>query len=141
MNTIPKEIEMDKYEAQMRFAFAAVATIAGEMASGDFEGHSGTINMEMAGAMENYLNLVGYVSAHGMRHSGYTLRELQGNIEDLGRRGVVTQETVDAVEHYCSEVDNLYLDEPIQCGKRRASTKCECGWRSWSQNHPCQEGA
>ncbi len=129
---------MNKQEAQMRFAFAAVATIGGEMASGDFEEDDHTL---MSFAMESYLNLAGYVSAHGMRHSGYTLKELQGTIEDLGRRGVVTQETVDAVEHYCHEVDNLYLDEPIICGKRRASTRCDCGWRSWSRNHPCQEGA
>ena len=131
---------MTKYAAQMKFAFEAVTIIAAEMASGDFEGDSGTINMEMAAAQESYLHLVHYVSAHGMRNGG-TLEELTTIVESLGRRGVITEETFDAVQHYIFEVTALYQDEPIRCGKRGASTKCECGWRSYSQKVSCQEGA
>lgn len=131
---------MTKYEAQMRFAFEAVTIIAAEMASGDFEGHSGTINMEMAGAQESYLHLVQYVSAHGMRMGG-TLDELRTIMESLGHRGVITEEAFDAVQHYLYEVTALYEGEPIKCGKRGASMRCECGWKSYSQKVPCQEGA
>ena len=90
---------MTKHEAQLRFAATAVQVIASEMADGDFS-ETGTET-----ALYGYLELVKYVSAHGMRASGtlVELREIHTFLADT-----VTQEVMDAVEHYIDEVTALY---------------------------------